>query len=159
MGYDFLWKVKDIGVLDFTTGNVNTTQMSNAKQKKSSCESNAKDMNTMGQNDNFITRQPDGKIYPACATRLLGKFGRSFSYELRLEVPQKSLELMLSDGLHVLGLEKVSIHHSLHLLFLKWGFYKGLTVWLTCKSRWTDRFVYLCEKSFLLTNIIYIPLW
>ena len=73
----------------------------------------------MGQNDNFITRQPDGKIYPACGTRLFGKFGRSFSYELRLEEPQKSLELMLSDGLHVLGLEKVSIHHSLHLLFLK----------------------------------------
>ena len=57
----------------------------------------------MGQNDNFITRQPDGKIYPACGT---GKFGRSFSYELRLEAPQKSLELMLSDGLHVLGFGK-----------------------------------------------------
>ena len=44
MGHDFLWKVKDIGVLDFTTGNV--TLLRYQMQKKSSCESNTKDMHT-----------------------------------------------------------------------------------------------------------------
>ena len=54
--------------------------LSRFTKKKSSCESNTKDMHRMGQNDNIITRQPDGKIYPGCGTRLCDKFVRSLLF-------------------------------------------------------------------------------
>ena len=57
--------------------------------------------------------------------------------------------MLLGGDLHVSGLVvKVSFHHSLHLLFLKWGFYKGLTVWLTILFIFVRNIFYL-QISFI----------